>query len=205
MILNLGCIVEGHGDVAAVPELVRRFQQVLDPGVGLEIRPPTRAGRYQLVKEGEVERQVERLARQLSPPRAILILIDAEIDCPAELAPHILARAQRAQSNVPFGVVLAKFEYEAWFLAAIESLRGKRGLATDTPQVDDPEAIRGAKEFLRSHMVGSRTYSERADQPAMTALFDMQTARERSPSFDKCWREVERLSNEVSADQGGAP
>ncbi|NQT40328.1 MAG: DUF4276 family protein [Planctomycetes bacterium] len=197
MILNLGCIVEGYGDMAAVPELVRRFQQVLDPGIGLEIRPPTRAARCELVKEGEVERQVERLVRQLTPPRAILILIDADDDCPAELGPELLARAQQARPDVPVGVVLAKFEYEAWFLAAIESLKGKRGLAEDLPAVEDPEAIQGAKEFLRSHMGGSRTYSPRTDQPAMTALFDMRMARERSPSFDKCWREVERLFTEV--------
>ncbi len=201
MVLNLGCIVEGYGDVAAVPELVRRFQQLLDPGIGLEIRPPTRAGRYELVKEGEVERQVERLVRQLAPPRAILILIDADKDCPAELAPKILARAKKARSDVSIAVVLAKREYEAWFLAAIESLGGKRGLAKNLPEVEDPEAIQGAKEFLKRHMGGSRTYSPRTDQPAMTALFDMQMARGRSPSFDKCWREIERLFAQVSTQQ----
>ncbi len=193
MILNLGCIVEGYGDVAAVPELVRRFQQVLDPGIGLDIRPPTRAGRNQLIKDGEIERQVERLVRQLKPPRAILILIDADKDCPAELGPDILDRARQARPDVPVGVVLAKWEYEAWFLAAIESLRGKRGLAEDLAKVEDPEGIRGAKEFLKKHMRGSRKYSERMDQPAMTAMFDMQMAREHSPSFDKCWREIDRL------------
>ncbi len=198
MTLNLGCIVEGYGDVTVVPVLVRRFQQVLDPGIGLEIRPPTRAGRCLLVKEGEIEREVERLARQLTPPRAILILIDADKDCPAKLGPDMLARARRARPDVSIGLVLAKSEYEAWFLAAIESLSGKRGLAEDLPTVNDPEAIRGAKEFLRRHMVGSRKYSSRADQPALTADFDMDMARRRSPSFDKCWRALERLFAEVS-------
>ena len=31
----------------------------------------------------------------------------------------------------------------------------------------------------------------------MTAMFDMQLARKHSPSFDKCWREIERLFAEV--------
>ena len=207
MILNLGCIVEGYGDVAAVPELVRRFQQVLDPGIGLEIRPPTRARRCELVKEGEIERQVDRLVRQLAAPRAILILIDADEDCPAELGPEILDRAKKARPDIPhaIGVVLAKYEYEAWFLAATESLRGERGLAEDLPKVENPEGVRGAKEFLKKHMRGSRKYSERLDQPAMTAIFDMQMAREHSSSFDKCWREIERLFTEVSTHQRGIP
>ncbi len=201
MILNLGCIVEGHAEVAAVPELVRRFQQTLDPGIGLEIRPPTRIGKGKLLTDGEIEHQVERLVRQLTPPRAILILIDADKDCPAELGPKLLARAKGARPDVSISVVLAKCEYEAWFLAAIESLRGKRGLAEDLASVEDPEAIRGAKEFLKKHMGGSRTYAETMDQPALTALFDMELARRYSPSFDKCWREIERLFAAAAEEQ----
>ena len=34
----------------------------------------------------------------------------------------------------------------------------------------------------------SRSYRPTADQAALTALFDMVAARERSPSFDKMWR-----------------
>lgn len=160
MVLNLGCIVEGHGEVAAVPVLVRRLQQVLDPGVGLRILSPTRVPRGKLVKSGElqseeIERQVRRLARQLAPPRAILILIDADEDCPKTLAPRIMGCAKKVWPDLSIGVVLAKCEYEAWFLAAFESLRGKRGLAEDLPLVRDPEAIQGAKEFLRKYMAGS--------------------------------------------------
>jgi len=56
---------------------------------------------------------------------------------------------------------------------------------------DDPEAIRGAKEWLRDRHSCAR-YSETVDQPALTAIFDIQLARKRSPSFDKFYREVER-------------
>ena len=195
MILNLGCIVEGHGEVEAVPELVRRFQRVLDPGVGLDILSPIRAGRYKLVKPGEIERLVERLARRLKPPRAILILIDAEDDCPKELAPALVTRAAEARSDITTSVVLAKFEFEAWFLASIESLKGRRGLPQDLTAVPDPEAVRDAKGFLRKHMGG---YSPRIDQPALTAVFDMEVARQCSRSFRKCCREIERLLGEAS-------
>ena len=200
MVLNLGCIVEGHGDVAAVPELLQRIWHELRPDFYLKTRDPWRIGRYKLVKSGELEQAVERLARQLPSPRAILILIDAETDCPGRLGPELLARAQAARPDIPTGLVLAKHEFEAWFLAAIESLREQCGIAGDVEQVADPEAVRNAKGFLTHAMRGSRAYSERIDQRALATAFDMHTARQRSDSFDKCWREIERLFAEASGE-----
>jgi hypothetical protein len=40
-------------------------------------------------------------------------------------------------------------------------------------------------------------YREVLDQPALTALFDLSAAR-RADSFDKCFREVERLLSELA-------
>jgi len=198
MMLNLGCIVEGHGEFHAVPVLLRRLQHQWDPSLDLNICRPIRTGRYKLIKPGELERAVELASRQLPLPRAILILIDANTDCPAELGPRLLARAQEARSDVPIGVVLAKCEFEAWFLAAIESLCAHRGLANNLLAVPDPESIRDAKGYLTRQMEGGRTYFERLDQPALTAVFDIALARQRSDSFDKCCREVERLFGIVS-------
>jgi hypothetical protein len=45
-------------------------------------------------------------------------------------------------------VIMAKLEYEAWFLAAAESLRGKRGLPSDLKITADPEYICDAKGWL---------------------------------------------------------
>jgi hypothetical protein len=190
--------VEGHGDVRAVPVLLRRLGREYDPGLSLNIPPPFRAGRYKLVKEGELERIVELVARRLERPRAILILIDAEDDCPKELAPQLLARAEQARSDVSIGVVLGKREFEAWFLAAIEPLGGRRGLADTLSPVPDPESVRDAKGHLKRLMVGGRTYSETLDQPALAAVFDMGLARRQSASFDKCCREAKRLFEAVS-------
>lgn len=198
--LNLGCIVEGRGEVQAVPVLLRRIQRELAPGLDLRIQQPWRIGRYKLVKAGELEDAVERLARQLPTPRAVLVLVDADDDCPAEIGPHLVTRAKQARSDIPTGVVLAKREFEAWFLAAIESLGGHRGLAQELKVVSAPESIRDAKGTLTRNMAGSQSYSPTHDQPALTAVFDMQLARRRSDSFDKCWREIERLFSEASGE-----
>jgi len=158
MTLNLGCIVEGRAEVEAVPLLLRRIQQEIDPGFYLETSKPIRVARNKLVKADVLENAVELAARQLRSPRAILILIDADDDCPAQLGPKLLARAQAAHSDVPIAVVLAKREYEAWFLAAIESLQGHhRAESAGTIADPTPSTSAGVKSNASSPIQSSRT------------------------------------------------
>jgi Domain of unknown function (DUF4276) len=74
-------------------------------------------------------------------------------------------------------------EYEGWFLATIESLRGIRGIRDDATSHPGPELRRGASEELRKRMIPNRSYSKPTDQPAFTARFDMATAYQRCRSF----------------------
>jgi len=48
----------------------------------------------------------------------ILILLDADDDCPAELGPTIVDLARGIKPHCRMAVVLPKREYEAWFLAS---------------------------------------------------------------------------------------
>jgi len=186
----IACIVEGHGEVSAVPELIRRIGSQLDPPWYPIVERPIRVPGSRLRQAAEFERAVELAAARAGQGGGILILLDGEDDCPAELGPEL--RGRIARDDIEVGVVLAKFEYEAWFLAAAESIRGHRGLADDLEAPADPENVRGAKEWLRDRMEGSRTYSETLDQVALTAVMDLESAR-RADSFDKCYREVARL------------
>ena len=192
--LHLASIVEGHGECEAVPILVRRIAQTLDVALAVSIHPVLRVPGSRLAKQGEIERTVELAARKNAGQGAILVLLDCDDGCPAEDAPALLKRATAARPDLPVSVVLAKREYEAWFLAAAESLRGQRGLPPDLVGPQEPEAIRGAKEWLASRMPSGQGYSESSDQPALTSLFDMNAAR-RADSFDKCYREIVRLLN----------
>ena len=177
-------VVEGHGDVAAVPLTIRRIASAL--GVhNLHVETPIRCPRHKLIKVGELERVVELAARKIQGDGRILILVDANSDCPKELAPQLVARGIQARGDIPIAVVLAKQEFEAWFLASLGSLR-----AGGNPPAN-PEEIRGAKERLADLM--GAPYSETVDQPAFAAQFDMAAARNACPSFDKCWRAVEWL------------
>ena len=125
--------------------------------------------------------------------RALPVLIDADDDCPAQLGPALLARATRARSDRAIAVVVAKSEFEAWFLASAPSLAGSRRLPSDLAAPDDPEGIRGAKEWLTEQMTSAHPYKETVDQAALTRQLDLAMVRRKSPSFDKLWRDVERL------------
>jgi hypothetical protein len=175
--IKVGCVVEGHGEVKALPILLRRMGNSIDPEVHLEIMPPIRRPRGSLVnKEGELERAVELAALKARPRGGVFVLLDSDDDCPAKLAPKLLGRAEPAGIELPVTVILPKREFEAWFLAAAKSLRGKRGLPADLEPPRDAEEIRGAKEWLRARMAG-RTYAETIDQPALAAVFDLNLAR----------------------------
>ena len=196
MTVQIGCIVEGKGEVDAVPILIQRIALSLDPGLPIFPPRPIRVSRNQVVKVGELERAVELAARNISGRGAIFILLDSDDDCPAQLGPELLCRALQARSDLPIAVVLAKHEFESWFLAAAESLQGQRGLNGNLQPPNNPEAISGAKEWLSQRMEGTGAYSPTVDQPGLTARFDLDQARH-ADSFDKCYRDIVRLLDEL--------
>lgn len=187
-------IVEGDGEVEAVPALIRRIHAEVAPEVPLEVGRPVRVRRNRVLQDGELERYVRLAANLAGDGGCILVLLDANGDCPAGLGPDILQRARTTRPDRRIEAVLAKCEYESWFIAAIDSLRGKRNVSPTAAVPRDPESIRGAKEWLRNRMGG--TYSPTADQTALTVLFDMASARRRSPSFARMWRAAGALLRE---------
>jgi len=187
--LNIASIVEGHGEVEALPILVRRILTEADPGRSANICRPIRKPRDTLLRPGELEKATELAARKINRAGAILIVLDSEGEPPCQLGPQLLGRAQSVAANLPVRLVLAHCEWEAWYLAAASSLSGHRGLNSPLVPPFDPEAIRGAKEWLRKNMSPSRTYSETIDQPAYANRFDLQAARN-APSFAKLCRDI---------------
>jgi hypothetical protein len=191
---RLAVVVEGHGEVQAVPILLRRIGNMQDEPIHVDVPTPIRTKRDRFLRNNEEFRRVLLLAAAKAGDNGgVLILMDADNDCPAQLGPETLARAEEIVGHKPIGVVLAKREYEAWFLAAAESLAGKRGLPDPLASPHDPEAVGGAKEWLTRQMEGSRAYHETLDQPPLTQIFDINMARGRSSSLDKFTRDVIRL------------
>jgi Domain of unknown function (DUF4276) len=189
--VTLGLIVEGHGEEQAAPILVRRIARASRFHASIRCRT-WRVKKSAFVQSGEFERVIEAITRIIGRSRPILVLLDADDDCPRDLADDLKARCHLAHPDVLISVVIAKKEYEAWFLAAAKSLAGKRGLAERVDPPDDPESIRGAKEWLTTRMPSDQSYSATRHQAAYSELMDLSEAR-RAPSFRKFEKEVGSL------------
>jgi hypothetical protein len=187
----IACIVEGDGEVKAVPALIRRIAQ--HSGLwGVRVLPPIRVPKGKMVKREELTRVLKLAGDKLGGVGAILVLLDSDGDCPAELGPRMLRTASAVRPDLPIAVVVAHQEFEAWFLAAAQSLGGRRGLAQSLTPPSQPEAIRDAKGWLSCHMPSERPYRPTVDQVRLVDAMDLEAARS-APSFDKLYRDVTRL------------
>ncbi|MBD3893398.1 DUF4276 family protein [Hydrogenophaga sp.] len=184
----IASIVEGDGEVAALPVLLRRLGAECQPQVNVMALPPIRVRRDRFLnKEEEFKRQLLLAAAKCGDGGWILLVLDADDDCPATLSKNILHRAQQYIPHRKFSVVLANREFEAWFVASAASLNGVRGFVFRAELPTDVERPRDAKGWLQRQMTGA--YSEKLDQPAFSARFDMQQAWHRSRSFRKLCKE----------------
>ena len=196
-------IVEGYGEVSAFPVLLRRL--VVQAGAWkVDVGRPIRKKRSQLVRENELKKTV-RLALMQPDCSAVLILFDGDDDCPAELGQAIQAWAESEAGDVPCEVVIAQREYEAWFLASIESMLGYRRIRADAQSHPNPEQPRGAKGQLEARMEAGATYLETTDQPALSAKFSLATAYERCRSFRKLASSFGRLVRSMGQEIGEWP
>jgi hypothetical protein len=193
--LHIAPIVEGHGECECIRILVERVWRELLGGQYVEVLKPIRSTRGRLVKPEEVRRAVTIALQKLEnicstdDMAAVLLLLDADEDCPAHLGPQLLACARNVNPKADVFCVLANVEYETWFVAAAESLGEYLDLSRDASIAENPEELRLAKAWVESRFKGTK-YSETQDQPRMTSAMDLALCRRRSPSFDKLCREL---------------
>ena len=170
-------IVEGHGEVQAVPALLHRLAQQANPEIVVRVNPPIRVKSGSFLNDDDYFRRQLALAaaKAAQVQRHVLIFLDCEDDCPATLGPALLSRAQAVRADVSIGVYLAHREYETWFIAAAASLRGVAGLPADLAPPADPERIRDAKGWLSQRM--PHPYDPIVHQLDFTRVFGLEQAR----------------------------
>ncbi|MFS8497184.1 MAG: DUF4276 family protein [Micromonosporaceae bacterium] len=168
-------MVEGHGDVKAVPILVSRIASELYSVHYVEVPPPYRVRRNRLLSE--LPKAVMIQATRSESRGGVLVIADADDDCAVELAQQL----REAAAPTPIEVAIAVREFEAWFLGAVESLRAHRAVRDKATFDGDPERLGGAKGHLAALMTES--YRETLHQPAFAALMDLASAR-RVRSFE---------------------
>lgn len=170
-------IAEGKGEVEAVPKLLQRmFREVRGEG-WLNVNPVLRVKAGSFLNDDNYFRRYFELAARKAKPQpkgSVLILLDCEDSCPKTLGPVLLERARNVRPDIPITVALAYREYESWFIAAAQSLRGVAGLPNSLTSPPNPEAIRGAKEWLGRHLPDG--YEEINHQPLFTERFAFEQA-----------------------------
>ena len=199
--LTLVPVVEGDGEVDAVPVLLRGILHYSLPRFDVEVRRPKNAhGRGNLTRDDGIERF---LKYALKEPDAggVLLLVDAEADVPCALACALRERVVALTPSIPVAIVCAEVQYESWFLDSIEALRGKCGIREDVewPRRHPPNP----KAWLEQQMPEDRAYKETSDQPSLTSAIDFSLLHRRSRSFRRLQHAIEELLN--ACDRGTAP
>lgn len=184
-------IVEGHGECEALPALLHRIAQSVAGREALRVNSPIRVKLGSFLNDGDYFQRYVKLAAAKAAQEggSVLILLDCEDQCPAELGPKLLTKAQAVRPDVNIIVTLAYREYETWFLTAAQSLRGLHTLPPDLDPPEDPETIRDAKGWLSKQM--RHGYDPVRHQPDFSRKFDLDAARA-NPSFERfyhCIRE----------------
>ncbi len=191
-------IVEGDGEIQAVPNLLKRMlfrHECYD----LHIAKPKNAhGCGNLTSPGGIERFIQFALIQ---PRCegVLVLLDADEECAYSLAKELARRINTLNPSKPVVVVAAKCEYEAWFLASLPTmagtqLEGRPGLLPGiTVQDERIETIRGVKEWLSRNFPEGRIYKETLDQLPMTRLIDLDIALAKSRSLRRMEHAIVQL------------
>jgi hypothetical protein len=185
-------IVEGHGEVEAVPVLLRRIAMEFKQYIRVE--SPYRLPRGSMLQSEEKLDAALRLAagRLLATglPSGIVVCHDSNGDAVEDLREQLRPRLARVDDRIKVHHAIAVREYEAWFLAAAESFRNHLRCRPDAEFIANPEEIRGAKEqFQRSILRDGEYYSETVDQSRFTAIFDINLAK-RCVSFNSLMTEM---------------
>jgi hypothetical protein len=181
MTTTVASIVEGDGEVAALPVLLLRLSLWKTPEAVTKMLPPIRVRKDKFLNQDtEFNRHVLLAAAKCGSTGWILILLDSDDDCPADVGAQILKRANTVAPHRRIAVVLANREYEAWFMAGHAA--------------QDAELKRDAKGWV-GHYLLDGTYRERTDQPKISATVDLPTVFANSRSFRKLCSEWLKNTN----------
>ena len=152
--LGLASIVEGKGEVQALPIVLRRLQSEMQALHVFNILEPILKPKDKLLRPAELEDAVDLASRKIARKRAILVVLDSDDALPCDLGPRLLRRAEEAASEIPVRVVLAHREWESWYMMAIESLSGKRSPPVHYTVDNANRALRFAPTSRRGHGMG---------------------------------------------------
>jgi len=207
---RLVLFVEGEGESAAAPVLIKRFLTELNAwdAVFLDLEP-FRVGQVNALMRRDFYKWKRwlRASQKRSDLGAVLLLLDGDVVpvgqsvlCPASTGQLLSAAAREtgAASTFSAATVFALREFESWFIAGFDSLAGRSmpdgRLIRNTiavPSGDLEQSPRDAKGWMRTAIDGG--YKPTRDQAILSEMIDLQMIR------DKQLRSFQRLETAVES------
>ena len=199
-------LVEGHGEVHAVENLVVRL--TTETGNYLPWATPLRwKNLHQWVSnsgKGGLKRGANYI-RSKKDVGALLILRDEDDACPKELAPQTAEKLRGLNLPFPVAYVLLHPEYEVLFLPCLHRMPstfadGRPAILPNTRWDGDSwEARRGVKEWLSGKYPPGRIYKPTLDQLPLTRQLDFDLLR---AAEVPCFGSLERALAVLGRQQG---
>ncbi len=136
-------------------------------------------------------RYVDHLRKRRNEIDAVLLLLDLDDGCAMQVARNVANELRNLNPPKSIAVVLAVREYEAWFLAAANSLWGR-------PYQGNPEGVRDARGEVRRFL---EDYASTTHQSSLSAKMDLEEAEANSRSFRRLVHAVGELCQAVFQGQ----
>ena len=201
-------LVEGHGEVKAVSNLINRLWQDLELPYIPVYDPPIR---WPKIHSDEGILKGIELIKNKGNATGLLIIRDDEDNCPKILAP--LKADYIRTLNVPFPVSyhLMYREYEVLFLPCISHMAGRllrdergierQGIQEGSVFNGDIEGNRDVKGIISNFFPIKRKYKPTLDQLPLTRMIDFSLIREKGVP---CFGTLERCLIHISDNLGNS-
>ena len=205
--LTIVPVVEGDGDATAFPELLVRILQERYSRYDVLIA----CGKTKVVKANSRDKLEVNLDRFLRHAQrkpgcgAILVLVDADNDCPVELAQRLSQRCDEIGSSRPVRIVYARRSYESWFIASLDTIKGMHGIPDTAALSRDAEDVPSPKDWITNQMPSGQAYKETTHQASFSKAIDLELAHRNSRSFRRLCHAVEQLLAALDAPPANNP
>lgn len=142
--------------------------------------------------------------------------MDADNDCPRDLAhsvskrarKHISNRARSHATSIRVATVCANPEYEVWIVGSLSGEGGDRirshlEIRSGVLPPCDIESLRDAKGWLSTQMPNTRKYRSTRDQARSTAHISLSDTHRLSRSFRRLCHAIEELIEAAHTEASG--
>ena len=185
-------IVEGYGEVEAAPLLARRVAfELLNTYTATFIQQRRRGLCHLRSQNWHHFRRYLKAAFYENCP--ILWMLDVDDDCAVDVAIEMSNVANEENCPVPFAVNLWVREFETMFLYDLETLSKKLDRFDLDGATNQPETIRGVKEWISSRMPKGSIYKPSVDQARISGSIDVSKVFNTYRSFQHFVKTLEWL------------